>query len=383
MYINFWYPVALSEEVKADEPLRVEILSLKFVAFRDADGTAHVLSDTCVHRGGSLGKGWVKDGCVICPYHGWRYDGSGKCTTVPSIGYDGKPPPRAKVDSYPVQEKYGLVFAFLGDLPEQERPTLMPIDEYDDDAWRASETMVLPVNYYYERSIENGLDPAHNEFVHPTHGYAGENPDYNVPDMEVKDLEFGCYMGGEMDSSEYKEPTMRQVRDGAGKTHAGTGTHGPNSMYTWIEFTADKAFHQYMWEAPIDGNRTRIFFVNLRNMIMDPAMDERVKERNLVIAHQDIDVLGELDPIRTPASNTKEILMPADKAVLRYREWMKQWEDKGWRIDQETLRAKRGDVAFAIPSPARRTSGNWVLDPVPLMPARDANASAAQKTGTG
>ena len=202
MYINFWYPVALSEEVKADEPLRVEILSLKFVAFRDADGAAHVLSDTCVHRGGSLGKGWVKDGCVICPYHGWRYNGSGKCTTVPSIGYDGKPPPRAKVDSYPVQEKYGLVFAFLGDLPEQERPTLMPNDEYDDDAWRASETMVLPVNYYYERSIENGLDPAHNEFVHPTHGYAGENPSYKVPDRTFQELELGFDMGGEMDLAE-------------------------------------------------------------------------------------------------------------------------------------------------------------------------------------
>ena len=383
MYINFWYPVALSEEVKADEPLRVEILSLKFVAFRDADGTPHVLSDTCAHRGGSLGKGWVKDGCVICPYHGWRYNSSGKCTTIPSIGYDGKPPPRAKVDSYPVEEKYGLVFAFLGDLPQEERPTLMPIDEYDDDAWRTSEAMVLPVDYYYERSIENGLDPAHNEFVHPTHGYAGENPSYKVPDMAVKDLELGCYMGGEMDSSEYKEPTMQQVRDGAGRTHAGTGTHGPNSMYTWIDFTKDKAFHQYMWEAPIDGNRTRIFFVNLRNMMLDPEMDERVMERNLVIAHQDIDVLGELDPIRTPVSNTKEILMPADKAVLRYREWMKQWEDKGWRIDQETLRAKRGDVAFAIPCPARRTSGNWVLDLVPLMPAREAKASAAKQTGTG
>ena len=383
MYINFWYPVALSEEVKADEPLRVEILSLKFVAFRDADGTPHVLSDTCAHRGGSLGKGWVKDGCVICPYHGWRYNSSGKCTTIPSIGYDGKPPPRAKIDSYPVEEKYGLVFAFLGDLPQEERPTLMPIDEYDDDAWRASEAMVLPVDYYYERSIENGLDPAHNEFVHPTHGYAGENPSYKVPDMAVKDLELGCYMGGEMDSSEYKEPTMQQVRDGAGRTHAGTGTHGPNSMYTWIDFTKDKAFHQYMWEAPIDGNRTRIFFVNLRNMMLDPEMDERVMERNLVIAHQDIDVLGELDPIRTPVSNTKEILMPADKAVLRYREWMKQWEDKGWRIDQETLRAKRGDVAFAIPCPARRTSGNWVLDLVPLMPAREAKASAAKQTGTG
>lgn len=383
MYINFWYPIAISKEVKADEPLRVEVLSLKFVAFRDADGAAHVLSDTCAHRGGSLGKGWVKDSCVICPYHGWRYDGAGKCTTIPSIGYDGKPPPRAKVDSYPVQEKYGLVFAFLGDLPEAERPTLMPIDEYDDGAWRASETMVLPVNYYYERSIENGLDPAHNEFVHPTHGFAGNNPDYKVPDMAIKELEFGCYMGGEMESSGYKEPTMKQVREGAGTTVAGTGTHGPNSMYTWINFTEDKAFHQYIWEAPIDENQTRMFFVNLRNMMLDPEMDERVRERNLVIAHQDIDVLGELNPIRTPASNTKEILMPADKAVLRYREWLKQWENQGWRIDLDTLRAKRGDVAFAIPCPARRTSGNWVLDPVPLMPAREINVSAAKKTGTG
>lgn len=383
MYINFWYPIAISKEVKADEPLRVEILSLKFVAFRDADGAAHVLSDTCTHRGGSLGKGWVQDSCVICPYHGWRYNGAGKCTTIPSIGYDGKPPPRAKVDSYPVQEKYGLVFAFLGDLPEEERPTLMPIDEYDDGAWRASETMMLPVNYYYERSIENGLDPAHNEFVHPTHGFAGNNPDYKVPDMPVKDLEFGCYMGGEMESSGYKESTMRQVREGAGTTVAGTGTHGPNSMYTWINFTEDKAFHQYIWEAPIDERQTRIFFVNLRNMMLDPDMDERVKERNLVIAHQDIDVLSELDPIRTPASNTKEIMMPADKAVLRYREWLEQWEMQGWRIDLDTLRAKRGDVAFAIPCPARRTSGNWVLDPVPLMPARETALSAEKQTNTG
>ena len=75
--------------------------------------------------------------------------------------------------------------------------------------------------------------------------------------------------------------------------------------------------------------------------------------------------------------------MPADKAVLRYREWLEQWENQGWRIDLDILRAKRGDVAFAIPCPTSRTSGNWVLDPVPLMPAREINVSAAKKTGTG
>jgi phenylpropionate dioxygenase-like ring-hydroxylating dioxygenase large terminal subunit len=383
MYINFWYPVATSEEINTDKPLKVEILSLRFVAFRDDDGHAHVLSDTCVHRGGSLGEGWIQDNCVVCPYHGWRYSGDGRCTTIPSIGYDGKPPPRAKVDSYPVEEKYGIVFAFLGDLPKEERPPLLEIEEFGTQEWRSSEVMVLNVDYYYERSIENGLDPAHNEFVHPTHGFQGAKPEYHVPDFDIKDLELGCYCGGAMDSSEYKDDTMKQVRDGAGKTVAGTGTHGPNSMFTYINFTPENAFHQYMWEAPINENQTRIFFMNLRNCMMDPEMDNRVRERNLEIAHQDIVILSKLDPIRTPYSNTKEILMPADKAVARYREWMKRWERKGWRVDVEALRAKRGDIAFAIPSPARRDSGNWVLDEVPLIAESAEQQSVADDVATG
>ena len=118
MYINFWYPVAQSKEVKNDEPLRVQILGLPFVAFRDSEGEPHILSDTCVHRGGSLGLGWVRDGRVICPYHGWEYGGDGKCLKVPTQDEDKKAPARAKVDSYPTDEKYGILFAFLGDLSE-------------------------------------------------------------------------------------------------------------------------------------------------------------------------------------------------------------------------------------------------------------------------
>ena len=176
---------------------------------------------------------------------------------------------------------------------------------------------------------------------------------------------------------------MKQVRDGAGKTVAGTGTHGPNSMFTYINFTPENAFHQYMWEAPINENQTRIFFLNMRNCMMDPEMDNRVRERNLEIAHQDIAILSKLDPIRTPYSNTKEILMPADKAVARYREWMKRWEHKGWRLDVEALRAKRGDIAFAIPSPKRRDSGNWVLDEVPLIAESVEQQAVADDVATG
>ena len=61
MYINFWYPICKSEELNDDKPVEAQVLGLPFVAFRDSAGKPHVLSDTCVHRGGSLSKGWVKD----------------------------------------------------------------------------------------------------------------------------------------------------------------------------------------------------------------------------------------------------------------------------------------------------------------------------------
>ncbi|MCP5359508.1 MAG: Rieske 2Fe-2S domain-containing protein [Sinobacteraceae bacterium] len=129
MYINFWYPVARSQDL-GRTPLKVRILAHDLVAFRDQAGHAAVLSDTCAHRGASLSAGKCKeDGTVQCPYHGWRFDTRGVCTRIPSIGSKTRPPPRARVDAYPVEERYGIVFAFLGDLPEASRPPIMAVNE--------------------------------------------------------------------------------------------------------------------------------------------------------------------------------------------------------------------------------------------------------------
>ena len=97
MYINFWYPICTTEELTADAPVRAVLFGLRFVAFRDGDGIAQVLSDTCIHRGGSLSKGKLVDGAIACPYHGWQFGGDGKCKLIPSLEEGSKPPARAKV----------------------------------------------------------------------------------------------------------------------------------------------------------------------------------------------------------------------------------------------------------------------------------------------
>ena len=103
MYINFWYPIAKSEDIVTYEPHRTQLLGQQLVAFRDNDGAAHVLSDVCIHRGGALGKGWVRDGTVVCPYHGWQFAGDGNYANAysdTSMIIRCRPVPRSTVTRY-------------------------------------------------------------------------------------------------------------------------------------------------------------------------------------------------------------------------------------------------------------------------------------------
>jgi len=374
MYINFWYPVAKTEDIVTYEPFRTRLLGQQLVAFRDSDGAAHVLSDVCIHRGGALGKGWVRDDTVVCPYHGWQFGGDGKCTHIPTVDVKSIPA-RAKVDSYPVQEKYGIVFAFLGDLPEAERPPLYEIEEYSKEGWRANNLVIFEVNAFYERSIENGLDPAHNEFVHPAQGSPTMANEVRQKPLNIQEGPWGSTTVVRYG----KERGPEALGDAAPlrtDPHTSFGYHGPNQLTTWIHFGDESMFHQYFFEAPIDESHTRIFFINMRSFMLEPENDGRLVKVNLAVAQEDIDILESLDPVFTPSSPTEEVLVPSDGAVVSYRRYLKQWKDNGWRIDMDTLRANRLNRAYAIPCPERHTSGNWVLKPVPLVPVVEKKKAA-------
>ena len=368
MFINFWYAAERSEKVTNEAPAHVRMLGLDFVLFRDTKGQAHCLPNTCVHRGGALARGKIEGDCVQCPYHGWQFDGAGACQKVPSLGPDGKPPSRARTDTYPVEERYGLVHVFLGDLPEEERPPIMEIPEYGKEGWRAT---IQEYNWTldYQRSVENALDPAHNEFVHPTHGFSGADPDYHVPPLDIEDLEWGTGFLVQYKAPPLKDEKMKEAtgRDTNAMITAGTWTHGPTCNVTRINPMPDKHIHQYSYKTPIDATHNRSFLINLRNFVTEPEHDERMMVRNDVVANQDGEILEHMTPLITPPTNTKEIFVPADGAIARYREILKSYEARGWKIDMEELDANSERVAYVIPSPERRESKGWVIDTVPMV----------------
>jgi hypothetical protein len=88
--------------------------------------------------------------------------------------------------------------------------------------------------------------------------------------------------------------------------------------------------------------------------------------------------MNEVRPRLTPPTRSKELMMPADKCILQYRDKLDEFEAKGWRLDMEAIKAAqaRGDVVFAIPSPARRETNLWVLDEAPRVKPSNTSMSA-------
>ena len=107
--------------------------------------------------------------------------------------------------------------------------------------------------------------------------------------------------------------------------------------------------------------------INTRNFLTDPKDDERVMERNQVVAFQDRDILVNINPVLTPNKIKNEFFVPMDRPLKRYRELLEKWQQKGWRIDSETVNNNRLSHAYAIPSPGRKHTKGWVVDSIPML----------------
>lgn len=156
---NYWYAVARSWEVKIGGVLRVTLWEEAIALYRNSEGKVCGLENACPHKGVELDKGEVCGENLVCPYHGWQFNGEGKCVNIPYFPPEQKLPP-AKVRTYPVREKYGLIWVFPGDANLAEEKDLPNIKEYDDAEWFG---VPIPARFQAHFSIcnENAMDVFH------------------------------------------------------------------------------------------------------------------------------------------------------------------------------------------------------------------------------
>ena len=170
--VNDWHAVAFAKDVVPGKIVPTTLLGEDLILWRSKNGEIHAWKDLCIHRGARLSKGWITDDAVVCPYHGWRYDGSAKCVLVPAAP-DQPPPLKARAFPHKAVERYGMIWATLGE-PAHD---VAPFPEWDDTSFRK----VNAGPYVYKangfRAVENFVDATHFPFVH-----AGLNGVVDAPD---------------------------------------------------------------------------------------------------------------------------------------------------------------------------------------------------------
>lgn len=188
MLRDHWYIGCASAQLQKD-PYSAQIDGTAIVFFRDSNGIPRALKDRCCHRGLPLSKGVMKDGRLACGFHGWEYEGSGKCVRIPS--QPDKPVPSSyTVDSYPVEERDGYVWIWFGGADKKPHPSL---DAFSSGHWIQG-FRVVQCNYL--RALEITYDSMHIYFAHPTHPASVAAKKHGMSDssFELRTTDKGCVL---------------------------------------------------------------------------------------------------------------------------------------------------------------------------------------------
>lgn len=164
-YPRGWYCVCDSAELLAGEVLPLRRFGQELVAVRTEDGAAGVFDAYCPHLGAHLGHGGeLVGGRLRCPFHHWEFDArDGRCASVP---YAKRVPPQARLQTWPVQERNGLVMVWVD--PDGKPPTweVDVVPELDDPGYVGIAELEWAMRTHCHEVLENVFDTAHLKYVH-------------------------------------------------------------------------------------------------------------------------------------------------------------------------------------------------------------------------
>lgn len=160
---NCWYVAAWDDEVAAKGSIHRRILNEDILLARDAQGVVRAMRNRCPHRFAPLSMGERTGDVIECPYHGLRFDLEGRCVHNPHG--DGRIPPNAKVQTYPIAMRHMLLWIWMGDPAKADATAIPELKGLDPDRFAINKGyMHTPVNYEY--MTDNIMDLGHIEFLH-------------------------------------------------------------------------------------------------------------------------------------------------------------------------------------------------------------------------
>lgn len=305
---TFWHPVAASSDV-GSSPIRVQLLDVPVVLFRAEEGV-RAAKDLCMHRGGQLSLGAVRDGVLICGFHGFEYNGQGTCVGIPALAKGSPIPRKLRLRTYQCQERYGLVWLCLADEPRAGLPEWPKIE---DGSGNVISIPSYEINASAGRRVENFNDIAHVPFVH-RNSFGGPACDIapyevvvsgNTLAFKADILEQTRYVG------QPGEPSYHEA------VYAYELTLPFSSSATIYNPGSGDIYRVYDIVSPVSANKSMVF-----QMVVDESWKmppEGVLAFNEQVNGEDSPQVEAQSPFDLPLDLRDEIHIPADRMSVEYR----------------------------------------------------------------
>jgi phenylpropionate dioxygenase-like ring-hydroxylating dioxygenase large terminal subunit len=303
-FANVWTPITLSRRVKK-KPVAITLAGEKLVLFRNEKGELGALLDRCPHRGVALSLGKIEDdGCISCPFHGWRFDTHGAATHIP-LNPDAKRE-RLFARSIPVRELGDVIWGYTAVV--SEAPTEPNLPPALVDSAMARTLYEVDWACHWTRAMENMLDSPHLPFVHATTIGRSMKKRMTKDSRIVMTWEETPWGG-----------RQRSSLDGDDSGGAHLDYYRPNIMALHIPIP-NKRMAMHALVVPVDDTHTRLIVVGARDFMTARFLNPLFNKSNAIIAAQDKEVVESSFPVEVPPA-AQELSVASDKPTLQFRKY--------------------------------------------------------------
>ncbi|HVU18956.1 MAG TPA: aromatic ring-hydroxylating dioxygenase subunit alpha [Candidatus Didemnitutus sp.] len=299
-----WHPIAIAGEVNS-QPIAARLLDQDLVIYRTSQGVT-VAADVCAHRGAPLSMGRLKNDTLVCAYHGYCYDGTGRCTAIPAHP-DSPIPGKLQLHVFPSVERHGLIWTSFDHEP---RTAIPEFPEYADPAFQ--KILVPPLDWAASagRQLESFCDVAHFAFVHEK-TFAVRDP--VVPRYEARATPTGVFAefishAGNVSDPNAAAQTWRRVYN----------IHLPFTAHLVIHFPTGGKLAMLNASCPVSARRTRVFPVVARDFDHDQPVADLIAFQQQIYA-EDQAIVERQNPEDLPIDLTEEVHVRADLTSITYR----------------------------------------------------------------
>jgi phenylpropionate dioxygenase-like ring-hydroxylating dioxygenase large terminal subunit len=259
---NFWYAVEFANRLRRGQVKAVVWWKTSIALYRDAAGKPSALEDRCAHRQLPLSCGRVEGERLVCQYHGWKYDGAGRCVEIShELGKGRQKLPKIGIRSYPVKERYGLIWIFPGDPALAETVPLPEIPELSGPNPWPVVPIDVTIGAHFSMIVENVCDF--------NHAYLHRHKQPFVDPTLTEYSRVGDTINVTYETSFAKSLIAKLASENGGK--------GLDRIKLWYQYPYQGSdilgkYLHWLFMLPIDERTTRCFFVFLFGPIEIPFL---------------------------------------------------------------------------------------------------------------